>query len=300
MTQMAENPATVDLAKATEFIWRTARLLDRRRFEALVLGGAPEAVVEALAPYQNADGGFGNALEPDIRAPLSQPVPTWTALTILDETGAFAEAPVAPLVARACDYIQTITTAEGGVPFALPSVRGYPRAPWWETDDHPLASLNPTAAIAALLHKHHSAHPWLAPATDYCWRAIDAITATSPYEMRAVLPFLEQVPARARAEAAFARLGPLLVEQKLVALEPTTDDDTHTPLNYAPRPDSIARRLFADSTIAAHLDALSTAQQEDGGWPISWYDWNPTTTQEWRGVVTIEALTTLKAYGRLV
>ncbi len=128
---------TPDLAKATDFIWRAARLLDRRRFDALFLGGPPEAVVEALEPYRNADGGFGNALEPDIRAPLSQPVPTWTALCILDETGGFGEWAVEPLISRACDYLQSITTAEGGVPFVLPSVRDYPRAPWWETDDHP-------------------------------------------------------------------------------------------------------------------------------------------------------------------
>ncbi|HEX9035741.1 MAG TPA: hypothetical protein VF808_02000 [Ktedonobacterales bacterium] len=290
---------TVDMIKAAEFIWRTGRLLDRRRFAALFLGEPSEAVVKALGSYQNADGGFGNGLEPDIRAPLSQPVPTWTALFILDEAGGFAEPTGAPLVMRACDYLRTITTSEGGVPFVLPSVREYPRAPWWETEDSPRAALNPTAAMAALLHKHGVAHPWLAAATDYCWRASDAITATSPYEMRAVLPFLDHVPDRARAEAAFARLGPLMLEQKLVALTPTSEEDTHTPLNYAPTPQTMARRLFADNVIAAHLDALAAAQQSDGGWPISWLDWNPATTLEWRGAVTIEALSALKAYGRL-
>lgn len=290
---------TPNLAKGTDFIWRTARLLDRHRFNALFLGGPPEAVVEALLPYRNADGGFGNALEPDIRAPLSQPVPTWTALVILDETGGFGEWAVEPLVSRACDYLQSITTAEGGIPFVLPSVRDYPRAPWWETDDHPPASLNPTAAIAALLHKHGVTHPWLAPATDYCWRMLDGIGETSPYEMRAVLPFLDHVSDRPRAKAAFARLGPQILDQKLVALTPTTEGDTHTPLNYAPTPQSMARRLFSDEVIEAHLDALAAAQQEDGGWPINWLDWNPATTLEWRGVVTIEALSTLRAYGRL-
>ena len=286
---------TPDLTRATSFIWRTARLLDRRRFARLFLGGPSEAVVEALQPYQNVDGGFGNALEPDIRAPLSQPIPTWTALVVLDQVNAFSD----PMVAQACDYLRTITTDEGGVPFALPSIRDYPRAPWWETDDHPAASLNPTAAIAALLYKHGVAHPWLAPATDYCWRALDAIDETSPYEMRAVLPFLDFAPDRQRAERVFARLGPKILEQKLVALTPTPEEETHTPLNYAPTPHSIARQLFSDAVIEAHLDALAALQQEDGGWPIDWLDWNPATTLEWRGAVTIEALSTLRAYGRL-
>ncbi len=284
-----------DLARATEFIWRTARLLERRRFAALFLGEERQAVVAALRPYQNSDGGFGNALEPDVRAPLSQPIPTWTARCILDEADAFGD----PMVARACDYLSTITTAEGGTPFALPSVRGYPRAPWWEAEDHPPASLNPTAAIAALLHKHRVEHPWLGAADAYCWRALDAITQTSPYEMRAVMPFLDYAPDRERAEEVFARVGALLIEQKLVALVPTTEEETHSPLNFATTPHSLARRLFSDEVIAAHLDALSAAQQDDGGWPINWLAWNPAAALEWRGIVTIEALTTLRAYGRL-
>src|SRR5215472_4562324 len=107
--------AVPDLGRATDFIWRTARLLERRRFAYLFLEGERQAVPVALRPYQNADGGFGNGLEPDVRAPVSQPVPTWTALGVLDEAGAFAD----PMVKRACDYYLTITAAEGGVPFVL-------------------------------------------------------------------------------------------------------------------------------------------------------------------------------------
>jgi len=289
---MAISP---NLAAATDFMWRTARLLDRRRFARLFLDGEPQSVVEALRPYQNPDGGFGNALEPDIRAPVSQPVPTWTALCILDEAGAFHD----PMVAQACDYLLSITTAEGGVPYALPSVRDYPRAPWWEAEgEPPPASLNPTAAIAALLYKHHIEHPWLTAATDYCWRKLDAMDKTSAYEMRAVLPFLDFVPDRQRAEQVFERIGPKILEQKLVALDPTADDDTLSPLKFAPNPNSLARRLFSDTVIEAHVDALASAQQEDGGWNINWLAWNPAGVFEWRGIVTIEALVTLRAYGR--
>ncbi len=285
---------TPDLSKATDFVWRTARLLERHRFAFLFLDGEREKVLEALRPYQNADGGFGNGLEPDVRASVSQPVPTWTALCILDEAEAFAD----PMVTRACEYLLSITTAEGGVPFVLPSVRAYPRAPWWETADQPLASFNPTAAIAALLHKHRVEHPWLAAATGYCWRQLDAMEQTTPYEMRAVLPFLEWVPDRKRAEQVFARLGPKILEQQLVTLHPSTEEETHSPLNFAPHPQSLARRLFSDEVIEAHLDALASAQQEDGGWQFNWLAWNPATALEWRGVVTLEALVTLRAYGR--
>ncbi len=286
---------TPNLSKATDFIWRTARLLEQRRFAYLFLDGQRQTVLEALRPYQNPDGGFGNGLEPDIRGPVSQPVPTWMALCILDEAGAFAD----PLVTRACDYLLTITTPDGGVPFVLPSVRDYPRAPWWETGDQPPASLNPTAAIAGLLHKHRVEHPWLTAATEYCWRKLDEMERTDPYEMRAVLPFLDFVSDRQRAENVFARVGPKILEQKLVALTPTMQNDTHNPLNFAPRPQSLASRLFSDEVIETHVDALASAQQEDGGWQFNWLAWNPASALEWRGVVTTEAVVTLRAYGRL-
>lgn len=72
------------LERAKSFLYQNARLLDRRRYEYFFEEGTKEAVIEALRPYQNRDGGFGNALEPDIRCPHSQPVPTEMALTIMD------------------------------------------------------------------------------------------------------------------------------------------------------------------------------------------------------------------------
>jgi hypothetical protein len=268
--------------------------LERHRFAYLFLNGERQAVLEALLPYQNPDGGFCNALEPDVRAPISQPVPTWSALCILDEIDAFSD----PMVQQACDYLSSITTEEGGVPFVLPSVLEYPHAPWWNSGDQLPASLNPTAAIAALLHKHHIAHHWLDGATDYCWRKIEVMEQSSPYEMRAVLPFLDWVADRRRAEEVFARIGPKILQQKLVALDLNIKEEAHTPLNFAPYPQCLARRLFSDDIMNAHLDALAAGQQEDGGWQFNWFAWNPAAALEWRGIVTIEALNMLRVYGR--
>lgn len=282
-------------SKAADFIWRTARLLDRHRFAFLFLDGARDAVLKALRPYQNADGGCGHALEPDLRGPVSQPMPSWSALGVLDEIDAFDD----PMVQQICTYLLTITTPEGGVPFVLPSAHAYPRAPWWQSGEPPSASLNPTASLAGLLHKHQATHPWLATVTAYCWRQIAALETTDAYEMRAVLPFLEYVPDRDQAERAFARTGPNILHQHLVALDPAAPGEVHTPLQFAPRPESLARRLFSDEVIDAHLDALVASQEEDGGWPINWQIWTPAAGLEWRGWATVEALKTLQAYGRL-
>jgi hypothetical protein len=141
-------------------------------------------------------------------------------------------------------------------------------------------------------------HAPLGGRTDYCWRKLDELDKTDPYEMRAVLPFLDFVPDRQRAENVFAHVGAKILEQNMVALTPTEQNETHTPLNFASRPASKARRLFSDEVIERHLDALASAQQEDGGWQFNWLAWNPATALEWRGIVTVEALITLRAYGR--
>ena len=285
-----------DLSEATAFVWTTARLLDRFRFAYLFLDGERDPVPSALRAYQNPDGGFGNALEPDFRGPVSQPVTVASALEILDGVDALDD----PMVGPALDYLTTVTAPHGGLPFVLPSVRDYPRAPWWEPrGDDPSGSLWPTAAVAALLHKRGVDHPWLDAATGFCWRRIEALGSTNPYEVRAVLPFLEHVPARPRAEEAFAREGPKIFEQGLVALDPGAPGEVHTPLDFAPYPESIARGLFEDRVIDMHLDALGNAQEEDGGWTLNFPEWNPATTLEWRGFITVRALSILRAYGRL-
>jgi hypothetical protein len=276
-------------------MWRTARLIDRLRFAYHFLDGGPGPILTALRAYQNDDGGFGHGLEPDIRAPLSQPQPVELALRLLDEIEAMND----PMVRRACDYMQMITTPAGGVPFVLASVRAYPRAPWWEGEADPPASLNPTAAITGFLHKHQVDHPWLARATEFCWDQLERLGTTNAYEVRAILPFLDYVPDRGRAEAMFARIGPKIFEQKLVELDPAGHGERFSPLDFAPWPNTLARRLFSDQLIETHLDALAAAQQQDGGWSFNWLDWNAATALEWRGWITVGALLTLRAYGRL-
>lgn len=64
-----------------------ARLLDRRRFELLFDGGNTEPALAALRAYRNRDGGYGHGLEPDLRAPESQPASALHAFEVFAEVG---------------------------------------------------------------------------------------------------------------------------------------------------------------------------------------------------------------------
>lgn len=277
--------------RAERFVLLNARLIDRLRFAALFRDGAREPVLTALRAYRNADGGFGNALEPDLRGAGSQPEPVEVALRILDELDAMDH----PMVLSACDWLASVTAPDGGVPFVLPSVRDTPRAPWWETGDNPPGALVPTASIAGILHAHGIDHPWLGPATDFCWRAIAAAEKVTFYDALAILTFLKGVGDRERAAREFTRLREVLTAD--VTLDPAAEGDVHLPLDYAPEPGPFV--LFDDDVLAHHLDALIDAQSEDGGWTFGWPAWTPAVTPEWRGFVTVERLKTLRAYGRL-
>lgn len=302
-------PRTVTAAAldaAERHVWLSGRVLERLRFAALFRDGDRDRVVTALAAYRNPDGGFGEALEPDFRGPVSQPLTVDTALNVLAEVDALDH----PMTRDALDYLAGITTAEGGVPNALPDVAGYPHAPWWEPAREPQsASILPTGLLLGVCLRHGVDHRWLATATPFCWDAAAALTAATPspeplaavglaYEVRAALTFLDAVDDRPRAERLGAALHDTLQRCGALTLEVDPDEESMGPLDFAPRPDAVARAWFDDDLIAAHLDGLVDAQQPDGGWTVGWPAWTPVTEYEWRPIATIEALKTLRAYGR--
>jgi hypothetical protein len=288
---------TPDINAAAAFVAGNARVLDRRRFQRLFEDGAAEPVRAAVAAYRNDDGGFGHGLEPDCRAPGSQPAATEMALRVMDEADAWDDT----LVLGACDWLTAVAPAEGGAAFVESSPQAladWPHAPWWVPEAGHPASLIATGMIAGTLHSRGVSHSWLARATDMMWNRIGKLTEPSGYEMFGVLRFLQHVPDRDQAREAFGRVGPLIIDRNLVALDPEAPGETHGPLDFAPEPGSMARSLFEDVTIRAHLDHLAQAQLDDGGWTFNWLAWSPAAERDWRGFLTVDALRVLRANGR--
>ena len=283
------------LEAAQTFLYGNARLLERHLFAFLFKDGDPGQVRRALVAYQNPNGGFGNALEPDKRTPTSQPIDQELALSLLDEIGFDPQ-----IALQVCDFLETITTPEGGVPFTLRTVQDAPRAPWWDTDlEQPPASINPTASIAGLLHKNGVQHPWLERATEYCWRQIEEGQISGAHDFLAIQGFLQHIPDRARAERVFTRASAQLIDGGHVLYDPYATEYGIMPLTFAPSPHTMSARLFEAAIIQQHLEALAAKQQPDGGWPITWQPISPGCELEYRGIVTVGALKTLRAYGVL-
>lgn len=176
--------------------------------------------------------------------------------------------------------------------------------------DSPPGDLLATGPVVGTLHRNEVWHAWLFRATDFCWEAIETLDKTHPGEVVAAMAFLDHAPDRARARAAAARLGRIVREQRLVVLDPgrhpeaapppgSPDGEHRFAYDYARTPDSPAREWFTDAEMDRALDFLAAGQQDDGGWPARRAAWAPGTLLEWRPLVTLDALLTLRAYGRL-
>jgi hypothetical protein len=284
-----------DIDAAAGFLAASGRVLEQRRFERLFGGGEPAAVRAAVAAYRNADGGFGHALEPDIRCPTSQPAAAELALRILDEADAWD----GELVQGVCAWLERNAATGGGSTFVEPGIEGWPHAPWWVVEGGRPTSLISTGLITGTLHSRGVAHPWLERATEAMWAGIGGLSAPGAYDMFGVLRFLDCVPDRDRAQRAFESVGPLVLERNLVELDPAAPGEVHGPLTFAASPRSLARQLFDAATIDAHLDHLASSQGDDGGWTFNWMAWSPAAAADWRGFMTVDALSTLRANGRL-
>ncbi len=114
-----------------------------------------------------------------------------------------------------------------------------------------------------------------------------------------MIDFLDAVPDRDRAERALDDLAAALGGRASLSVGGGTDGEVLTALTVAPRPDHAGRRLFDPAAVERQLDELAAGQRDDGGWMFDWLAWNDAVAWAWRGRVTVDALRTLAANGRL-
>ncbi len=293
-------------ARARAFLDAHARPVDRALF-ALRFEGAPGApLIEAVAAYQNEDGGFGRSLEPDFRLHNSSVMATAEAFHYLIEAGAPGDHPV---VQRGVAYLLAMLDKEDLSWLAVPvEVDVVPRAPWWTQSvwkDRPLADwANPNADCLAILLQYKDQVPSgaLEALTGKAHAALAVMT--SPCDMHAFLCW--QRLARVIGEPFRGDILGMLREEapKVVAADeagwasyglrpywavPDADDPLYPTLAQA---------------VARNLDYEIVHQQADGSWAPFW-EWGQyedswaVARAEWCGVLTVKVLTALKAFGRL-
>jgi len=297
--------------RARAFIFEHARPLEQCLFAHYFEQGSKAAIFDALAEFQNVDGGFGNALESDLRLPDSSVLATTVGLQTLWEFEAPADH---PLVRGAMHYLmQHFDPAAQVWPFIPPNVDDAPHAPWWTYGENVAEGwnyflVNPRAEIIGYLHDY--APPGLpAWVRDKLTEAAVAYIDEAPgkIQMFDLLCYNRLIQARKlpgeTRQTLIEKLSPLV--DKLVVKNPAEWEKYGlTPLELVDAPDAPFADLLAES-VARNLDYEIECQQPNGSWQPKW-TWGdlypetwPQAKQEWAGVLTIKTLKTLKNFGRL-
>ena len=292
---------------AKNFIMDQGRALDQRRFEFHFEAGSVDAVLAALAPYQNNDGGFGNSLEPDIRTSASSAIATTVGFQVFKEI----QAPTGhTLVQKGIEYFVATHDASRGVwQIIPPEVEEAPHAPWWnyqnsaETFGQFLT--NPRAEIVGYLHEFSDGVPTqlLKQLTATVLAHLDSLT--DEMEMHDILCFvkLAETETLPNSEKVWEKLAQAAAPRIARNAEQLTGY-VLKPLWLVSSPESPLAAEFKGE-VAMNLDFEIEQQGEDGSWSpnFSWGDQYPETWQiakkEWQSRFTVDTLITLKDFGRI-
>jgi hypothetical protein len=298
------NPAMgIDVDAARDFMATQARVLDRRRFELLDGRTDPSAVLAALDGYGNEDGGYGWGLEPDLRSPESQPGAAHHAFEVFEEIGPAT----APQAVALCNWLESVSLPDGGIPSALPTELTAGSASWWSEADPSTSSLQITSVATAMALRVAlqdpavAAHPWLERGTDYCISEIEGVDdAPGAYVLAFSVRFGDALHESrpGDAERLLERLGEHVPDDGHVRVTGGTEEEALHALDLAPYPDRPARALFSDEVISADLERVASGQQDDGGWTVDFRQNSPAGSLDWRGYATVHAIDILRRNGR--
>lgn len=288
--------------------------MDRAIFEFRFEGAPAEGVVAELTVYQNPDGGFGHALEPDLRTPTSSALATGIGLSVLKELGCTADH---PLVRAAVQFLLATFDDQTQVWRVAPDdANAFPHAPWWHDEYGSLADtfddfqVIPRAQHVGSLHGYSALVPddWLAEVTEQTVTSIEALDASAfgggGDTLRYALDLAETEPLPQHFKD---RLIPKLREfaPTVVSRDPQEwDRYCAPPLKIARTPKCVVADLFWDD-LQAHLDYQIEHQTPEGTWEPTWTwgDFYPhvweQARQEWRGHLTLETLTALQGFDRI-
>lgn len=300
-----------DFMEISKWMYRNARPLDLCRFNYHFEGSSKDKVVSILYAYQNPDGGFGHALEPDAWNPNSSPIQTWVATEILEEIE--LSDPNHAMIKSILRYLRS------GVDFennrwlnTVASNNEYPRAPWWTHRPEAIYNLdmNPTASLIAFVIKYDT--------TDFYQVALDiAREAIEQYLQGEYLKDMHELCCYSTLYHALSiknvetidmvSLKVKLLKNVNALIEVDTSkwktEYSCKPSQFINDPNSM---FYKDNskTVNDEIDDLINYRNTEGIWDITW-DWGsypdvfPIAKKWWQGNLIIKNLLFLRNFKRL-
>lgn len=292
-------------AAARDFLLTRARPLERGLYHFEFEHGPAADAVSALSAFQNQDGGFGHALEPDFRLPASSALATSIGLQHLSRLPAELARERA---LHALSYVaETYDPGRQGWQKVPPAVADYPRAFWWEPEqpeDVEANWANPGAELVGYIYEvpGSAAEPLRESLTRRAFAWLDAHErALEMHDLLCYLRLARRLPADLKQdlEQRLARH----VREVVATDQKAWAEYALQPVQVAPDPEALYTELLGPA-IAANLDYLIAEQGADGAWEPTWNwgrfpeEWER-AREEWKGILTLENLRLLRSYGRL-
>ncbi|WP_163527538.1 hypothetical protein [Halobacillus ihumii] len=295
--------------RAANWIMKHGRELEKARMKQLMKGGHAQDIVTALTAFQNEDGGFGNGLEADIRLPHSSPIATSVAMQLLVQLDDNPQAN--QMIQSALGYLENqFDTKRQGWYAVPPEVNQYPHAFWWTVHEDGMSWIdhhwgNPSAEIIGYLLRYRNTVTGLDvdQLVKQCMDYFMKLTVfESEHEIYCYQRLFQLHPDLLTPEAS-DQLHKAV--QSLVVLgQEKWQDYVPSPLKFVPGPNH-SRLGIPTIEITKNLQFVME-QLENHPFiepPWEWNDYMDSweqAKQDWRGVLTYEALQWLINYEKAV
>ena len=275
----------VDFAGARHFVHDRGTLFERALFDYLFDDGSLSRLQSIILCYKNPDGGFGHGFEHDLKAPGSNPL----ALEYLLSVMKFARIGPGGILDGAADWTESQMDAAGNLRNPA-ETRHYPLAPWWRDNG---GQTMPDSIAGNLLHfgcatdslidrtkdwvaANHS--PGSIRENDWLFMAYHA------FDFFFAIDDFPDIDDYRRAT----------IENIIACAERAPDSQAYSLFAFAPTPESTIAKALPPALLSRYLDALERGQQASGNWR------DQHDLPQWQPITTINALLTLRRYGRFL
>jgi hypothetical protein len=308
-TKMASQLPAAARKRAANFILDNGNNLQRKRFSFHFDDDfdtdPTEAVIKSLAPYQNADGGFGHGLEPDLRTTNSSVICTTVALQIFEETNAPSNTPA---IAAAMSFLDKQFRFNNW-PNIGENCNEAPHAPWWKYNENWACTdrflANPGAEIISYQLHYGSKLPSLVQ-NNLLERALEHLNQHE-LEMHELLNYVRLYHCKYLSSHYREAMTPALLNHsyQLVKVNPADWEEYGlTPIDLVKNSQSIFYEFFGES-LDANFDYQIDQQSEEGCWVPRW-SWGGAFPETWQQVesqikveLTLKFLIQLKSFNYL-
>ena len=305
-----------DYAEIRQWMYRNARQIEMALWQYYYENGSQESVLAALAMYQNADGGFGNALEADSWNMESSPYTTLYAINIL--SGIHFTDTGNPLMQGIFRFLESgVYSDDDGWWFNSPTNDDYPHAPWWTYDSsaNKFESIGVSAGIAGFILQFSSKDTQIyQKALLVADKLIEKLHTPENLGEMGVGGYIALIDVLHRLNMADRFDLDFLSDSVKQLVNKAIERDVSKWGLYGKKPADFIRspesEFYAgnEEILQQELDYTVDTRVEKGVWGItwSWFDNNEKYPKEfaiaenwWKAAVAIEKVRLLKNFGRI-